>query len=104
MDIKVDDLDVSTQSVLVDEARFARLEAMVEMLVQQGLADKKKADTSEENLTESFADGRLAQDLRAQASPQKKERRSSLMLKDVLFKTPDTVSTHVYEHRTTTRE
>jgi len=77
MDINVEDLNVSHQSVSVDEARFSRLETLVEMLVQQGLQDKKKkADTSEENLTESFADGRLAQDLRAQASLQKKERRS----------------------------
>ena len=61
-----DDLNVSHQSVSVDEARFARLEAMVEMLVQQGLADKKKTHLPQENLTESFTDGRLAQSYRGQ--------------------------------------
>ena len=58
MDINVEDLNVSRQSVSVDETRFSRLETLVEMLVQQGLEDKKKTNT----LQESFADGRLNYD------------------------------------------
>ena len=58
MEINVEDLNVSRQSVSVDETRFSRLETLVEMLVQQGLEDKKKTNT----LQESFADGRLNYD------------------------------------------
>ena len=54
----MEDLNVSRQSVSVDETRFSRLETLVEMLVQQGLEDKKKTNT----LQESFAEGRLNYD------------------------------------------
>ena len=49
MDINVEDLNVSRQSVSVDETRFSRLETLVEMLVQQGLEDKKKTNTLQES-------------------------------------------------------
>ena len=52
MDINVEDLNVSRQSVSVDETRFSRLETLVEMLVQQGLEDKKKTNTLQERMAD----------------------------------------------------
>jgi len=84
----------------VKEDRLARLEDQVAAIASavHELLSRKEAGSP--GLTESFTDGRLAPQYRGQArestSPQKKERRSSLMLKDVLPKThstPDTVST-----------
>ena len=84
----------------VKEDRLARLEDQVATIASavNELLSRKEAGSP--GLTESFTDGRLAPQYRGQAqeptSPQKKERRSSLMLKDVLPKThstPDTVST-----------
>jgi len=86
MDINVEDLNVSRQSVSVDETRFSRLETLVEMLVQQGLEDKKKTNT----LQESFADGRLNYD--EELVTDKNTRRSSMLLHEVAKTQPSTIS------------
>ena len=86
MDINVEDLNVSRQSVSVDEARFSRLETLVEMLVQQGLEDKKMTNT----LQESFADGRLNYD--EELVTDKNTRRSSMLLHEVAKTQPSTIS------------
>ena len=86
MDINVEDLNVSRQSVSVDETRFSRLETLVEMLVQQGLEGTKKTNT----LQESFADGRLNYDDELVADTN--TRRSSMLLHEVAKTQPSTIS------------
>ena len=81
MDINVEDLNVSRQSVSVDEARFSRLETLVEMLVQQG---------RNTTLQESFADGRLNYD--EELVTDKNTRRSSMLLHEVIKTQPSTIS------------
>ena len=86
MDINVEDLNVSRQSVSIDETRFSRLETLVEMLVQQGLEGTKKTNT----LQESFADGRLNYDDELVADTN--TRRSSMLLHEVAKTQPSTIS------------
>ena len=85
MDINVEDLNVSSQSVSIDETRFSRLETLVEMLVQQGLEGTKKTST----LQESFADGRLNYDDELVADTN--TRRSSMLLHEVAKTQPSTI-------------
>ena len=85
-----DELNISRQSIPVDDrvfdTRMNRLEAMVEMLVRQNMEDKQKANA----LQESFADGRLNED--EEPVTDNNTRRSSLLLHEVAKTQPSTIS------------
>lgn len=76
----VDDPNLSTQSISVvqDESRLDRLETMMERMMQM-----MQGSVKTEQLQESFADGRTLAQTFAQTPPRVKDRRSSMLLKEM---------------------